>query len=306
MFCYTGTSMDTITVNGVDYERASALAKKFKYTSDYIGQLCRSRKVDAQLVGRSWYVNPLSLKTHQGARYSKTNLDDKALEYKVEINKSRIDVLPEATVIKPKMTITPTQNFAKRIAWKPVKYDFDNSDLLPKLSDGARKINVDLAESLPVAIKTFSPEFKLEAEPMPVVSLSGNLNVTSLDEIYEVEDQKAISRPKLFNENIEKPKNYLTKSNSSTKLGKNRDLADMEPNDLAGVVSLTPRRVEDIRTITETQRLWKSILVFCVIALSVVVGLLLFVDVEVVVADANYQTSFNFSLDSFSSVLGKK
>ena len=35
------------------------------YSSDYIGQLCRSGKLDCRMVGNTWYITPESLKSHQ-------------------------------------------------------------------------------------------------------------------------------------------------------------------------------------------------------------------------------------------------
>lgn len=66
--------MDTVDVNGVSYEKASLLAKEFKYTSDYIGQLCRAKKVEAQLIGRTWYVNRSSLENHRATKYGKNKI----------------------------------------------------------------------------------------------------------------------------------------------------------------------------------------------------------------------------------------
>ena len=68
-------AMDKVTFEGVEYVKASALAKQFKYTSDYIGQLCRAKKVDARLVGRTWFVNPESVIEHKQGKYKKTASD---------------------------------------------------------------------------------------------------------------------------------------------------------------------------------------------------------------------------------------
>lgn len=61
--------MDTVLIDGVIYTKASVLAKKHKYTSDYIGQLARADKVDAELVGRSWYLTEGSLLEHKNSRH---------------------------------------------------------------------------------------------------------------------------------------------------------------------------------------------------------------------------------------------
>ena len=57
--------METVNHNGLVYVKASTLAKRHRYTTDYIGQLCRQHKIDAQLVGRAWFVNEGSLLNHK-------------------------------------------------------------------------------------------------------------------------------------------------------------------------------------------------------------------------------------------------
>ena len=62
--------METINSNGTLYAKASILANRHHYTTDYIGQLCRQGKIDAQVVGRAWYVNEESLLQHKNDRNS--------------------------------------------------------------------------------------------------------------------------------------------------------------------------------------------------------------------------------------------
>jgi hypothetical protein len=46
----------TIYLKDKRYISAILAAEMTGYTSDYIGQLCRAKKIDANLVGKSWYV----------------------------------------------------------------------------------------------------------------------------------------------------------------------------------------------------------------------------------------------------------
>lgn len=63
--------MEVLDIGGKEYVKASQAADKAGYTSDYVGQLCRSGAIDAHLVGRSWYVDVEELMTHRkGARRS--------------------------------------------------------------------------------------------------------------------------------------------------------------------------------------------------------------------------------------------
>ena len=66
--------MEVLNVNGKSYVKASVLARQLGYTSDYIGQLCRGNKVDAKLVGRSWYVEKKSIESHKSTRYRSTQV----------------------------------------------------------------------------------------------------------------------------------------------------------------------------------------------------------------------------------------
>ena len=61
--------MEVVIFEGKEYTKASVLAARFRYTSDYLGQLCRGKKVDARLVGRAWYINLDSLNHHRDGRY---------------------------------------------------------------------------------------------------------------------------------------------------------------------------------------------------------------------------------------------
>lgn len=185
--------MKGITIGGVDYLPAAKLAKDYKYTSDYIGQLCRAKKVDAQLVGRSWYVNPNSLADHKKGRYNKPSKpakstsvessDDSAVEVKI----SRVEVNAPVTKNAIRMSSrTHNSNFAKRVVWKPIKYENDEGELFPQFKAGQTSVRVpvDLAQSSEITInKATKPAkpIRMVAEALPVVSLKGKLKISSLD-----------------------------------------------------------------------------------------------------------------------------
>lgn len=67
---YTGPrpiskGMEELVIEGKTYLSSKRAAKVSGYAKDYIGQLCREGRVEAKLVGRSWYVYEPSLKEHQ-------------------------------------------------------------------------------------------------------------------------------------------------------------------------------------------------------------------------------------------------
>ena len=57
--------MDTVDLGGSTYIKASRIAKDMGYTPDYVGQLCRGGKIDATLVGRTWYVRSGALEEYK-------------------------------------------------------------------------------------------------------------------------------------------------------------------------------------------------------------------------------------------------
>lgn len=54
-----------LDIDGKKYISSKRAAEASGYAKDYIGQLCRMGKLDAQLIGRNWYVSEASLKAHQ-------------------------------------------------------------------------------------------------------------------------------------------------------------------------------------------------------------------------------------------------
>lgn len=202
--------MKEVLINGVTYLPASALAKDFRYTTDYIGQLCRSKKVDAQLVGRSWYVNPLSLAALRQKRYSRVGksaveptevAEDVAYPVAVQVQSP----MAKATV---KMQAAPqATNFAKRIDWKPVRYEDDQAELLPALSKESHPtmLKVGLADSSDIAIKTSSKSTTLVPDAMPSVVLKGRVTVASLEEVFDVVEDDLVVTP-TFSEPVPQPK----------------------------------------------------------------------------------------------------
>lgn len=57
--------MKELKLNGRTYLSTKRAAEITGYTTDYVGQLARGGKVDAQLVGRNWYIEEESIKKHK-------------------------------------------------------------------------------------------------------------------------------------------------------------------------------------------------------------------------------------------------
>lgn len=183
--------MKEVTIDGTRYVSAAIAAKEFKYTTDYIGQLCRAKRVDAQLVGRSWYVNPDSLAAiRSGGKYSRSKpRPAKEEEPSYEVKVSVEPVLTKTVVKMNDFLSGESKNFAKRIDWKPLRYESDEADLLPALKSSEPKIvKVDLADSSEIAIKSGPKSTNFITSELPSVSLKGKLKVSSIEEVFADED----------------------------------------------------------------------------------------------------------------------
>ncbi len=187
--------MEVISIDGVEYVRASVLARRHRYTSDYIGQLCRSGKVEAKLVGRTWYVNPESVDGHKNGRYQKSSSTEKTSTINIKKESSRINVsaVPRGDTFKTiKRLSSDAPQYLRRIEWKPVKYEFDNSELLPPLKSEpvSVAIPVDIAGAEKVTIRKTSTITRLEAEPLPEVMLQGTLKINSVDDDFTAPNEQ--------------------------------------------------------------------------------------------------------------------
>ena len=70
--------MQTLNVKGKTYISARRAAEISGYATDYVTQLCRGKKIEGEMVGRSWYVDEESLLNHKKtyaahAQYYKKN-----------------------------------------------------------------------------------------------------------------------------------------------------------------------------------------------------------------------------------------
>jgi hypothetical protein len=186
--------MQEVVLDGVTYTKAAAAAKQFKYTSDYIGQLCRAKKLDARLVGRTWYVNTDSLATYQAAKSSASNSESVKSQaaspaedtaHSVKINRKRVEPVLATKTAKQ---LYGTQEAATSRTVN-VSYSVDDAHLIPKIRTvdappryvpltpaGGQSLPVDHSESS----TSFSPE------ELPDVALSGGVTVTDIPDEAEV------------------------------------------------------------------------------------------------------------------------
>jgi len=95
---------------GKKYISSKRAAETYGYTKDYIGQLARGKKIDARLVGRSWYVLKSDLEKKSKHKSSRKELGDSVEIHvvhndQIEKSKNEIDLStiqePEISLVSP-------------------------------------------------------------------------------------------------------------------------------------------------------------------------------------------------------------
>lgn len=183
--------METLTLDQKEYVKAKSAARELGYTSDYIGQLCRAGKIDAKLIGRSWYVDVAELKAHKKTRYGEKGTKS----IKVRVDKNSGSDVPAHVDIH---TLAPvgghssgSSNIKDRVYWNAPNYDADGSPLIPEVSKnfktkGGINITVKPTDAEELAVKSDPGEtYKMSATKLPTVRLNGVLKVSAIEDSYE-------------------------------------------------------------------------------------------------------------------------
>lgn len=208
--------MDKVVLDGIEYVKASAVAKQFRYTSDYIGQLCRAKKVDARLVGRTWFVNPDSIKDHKQTTHKKTtpptpvqskpHPQDADMASNVKINRVEV-IAPLKNKTVKATTQEPAVSSVEIHTTPAISYHEDAETLLPNLNLGSktkpahpdeqskqsavkRFLHVEPASAKKLKIaKTKQKETSFNPTELPDVALSGKVSVASYEDISTVSNE---------------------------------------------------------------------------------------------------------------------
>ncbi|MFM2374245.1 MAG: hypothetical protein RLZZ234_240 [Candidatus Parcubacteria bacterium] len=118
--------MEYLDLGGKRYIKVSSAARETGYTSDYIGQLCRAKKIDAKLVGRTWYVVRDEITAHKRTRgrstYEKTRQAVKA---------AIVDSAGETAIPIHRGS---TSAYRARLTAPAVKYHADETALIPEVA----------------------------------------------------------------------------------------------------------------------------------------------------------------------------
>jgi len=225
--------MKTVTIEGEVYTKASILADKFGYTSDYIGQLCRSNKVEARLVGRAWYVNEYSLGKHKDTRYETLRANEKISKLSSELllvpEGSKIIVKPTLSKLTKRSILNPENyHWTSRTEILPESvYSYDDYDLVPEAKNirptvellKPTRIPVELSDATKVPIKvTVKNPYEISFSDLPEVSLQGRVTIEDLNEVLNEEededDEKLVSPNSLPLRPLNKMENKSVSSSS--------------------------------------------------------------------------------------------
>jgi hypothetical protein len=182
--------MNTVVIDGVTYTKASTLAKKYDYTTDYLGQLARAEKVSAQLVGRSWYIDESSLRQHSSKRVEAVAIKEKLLDrITIEPSQHKIAITKPLTKSTTRFTDLAKQNKPEsRHVDVHVRYEPDEIELLPSLAKlqtvsmtPPTAIAVELAESSKIEIGSVTKNSKISFTEIPAVQLQGKVRVSAVE-----------------------------------------------------------------------------------------------------------------------------
>ncbi|KKQ82894.1 MAG: hypothetical protein UT07_C0015G0001, partial [Parcubacteria group bacterium GW2011_GWB1_38_8] len=100
-----------------EYISASRASKEVGYSSDYIGQLCRAKKIPGKLIGRTWYVDLAYLTEHKNnQRFRKVS--------------GSTQKQPETELLVGEINEIPMPKMAENLA---ITYEKDIESRLPEL-----------------------------------------------------------------------------------------------------------------------------------------------------------------------------
>jgi hypothetical protein len=301
--------METVVLDGVEYLKASAAAVKFKYTSDYIGQLCRAKKIDARLVGRTWFVNPESLTNYKTTKYEKitdesADATNGSTPIKIKIERREVSSPLKNKTVKS-LSVTPSsaardQGVKTR---STISFGPDTTGLIPTLNKS------EDSEQVALVVKKNTTKKFLHVEPamakklkindvnkkhtnftpseLPDVALSGKLNIS------DYSSPEDLSKKAVVTEAPTVPEDSPTHSKSA------QDSDAHTPADINLRKPAKQKRVKGWKSSTR----FKNILPFAATVISLGLALLILITTsEVEVSSLLSNSKFSLQIDRFYSL----
>lgn len=181
--------MEELTIGEKTYISSKRAAEITGYAKDYVGQLCREGRVEATLVGRSWYVLESSIRAHRFGSEGQDSLNEPKVEewspsvYMAEnaqpfpplapnAPKRSINILETSPATPPEVLVQPTETIADmQSAWKEW---FSTRDVQPVEESTEPAVQVSISETKPAEIDSpeLRPEKLLEEyDPVPFTAI---------------------------------------------------------------------------------------------------------------------------------------
>lgn len=159
--------MEEVTLDNQKYVKAADIAKHLGYTSDYVGQLCRSGKVDAKLVGRSWFVSEDSLRGHKQDRTRSNKAKSHAAVKQYQAARANAVHAPRPTSTSRERHISVHH------------YESDTSDLFPQTKRHHEAVPSPAPEpaATPIKIIKKSKPRHFKAGERPEIKFKGSVAV---------------------------------------------------------------------------------------------------------------------------------
>jgi hypothetical protein len=169
--------MEHLDIGEKRYVKVSSAARETGYTTDYIGQLCRAKKVDAKLVGRTWYVAYDELLAHRQTR-GRSSHEKAKKAFKKEVaaieGETRIPISIEHTGAR------------KRLISEHITYHTDEAALMPATVATYTPENIP-EQKLQVTKDAEERPVKFNTEEKPEIKWNGTIVVKSLNEAVDDE-----------------------------------------------------------------------------------------------------------------------
>lgn len=177
--------MEILEFDGKRYMKSSKAAKTAGYTTDYVGQLCRSKKIDAHLVGRTWYVNEEELKNYR-TESKRTSREKARKQIRSTLKTQKKNKVEEGKKENK-------NNYTKHISMDSIVYAEDKEDVLPAL----KKLVVESEVYEEPTTRLRSTNKKKDiiqkkkkikvSEPVQQVQMTGDIKVTDAsDEVVSL------------------------------------------------------------------------------------------------------------------------
>lgn len=117
--------MDELVIDNLVYIPSRRAAEITGYAKDYVGQLCREGRIEAKLVGRSWYVLESSIREHRfGVVASGAPMEV------AEPATKEPEVVAEETPVAEEELMDEQVTDDSLSTWKPATYTTEEADVL--------------------------------------------------------------------------------------------------------------------------------------------------------------------------------